>query len=46
MAWMSEFEKNTLKRAEIENRRKKCEEHSKQDLEYKMQDSRTKKAEI
>ena len=46
MAWMSEFERNTLKRAEIENRRKKCEKSSKQDLDFKIQDSMTKKAEI
>ena len=45
-AWISEFEKNTLRRAEIEKRRKKKEKEALEDNEYSMQKKMDKKQEI
>ena len=43
---MSEFEKNTLRRAEIEKRRKKKEKEAHEDGEYTIQKKLDKKVEV
>ena len=43
---MSEFERNTLRRAEIEKRRKKKEKEAHEDNEFSMQKKMEKKTEV